>query len=326
MPSIPSSISGDWYSKGLLLIVVLLFSWLLNIKNNVLSLTQSATETATQAKPNILLIVADDLGYNDTSALTPGGLPTPNLERLAHEGIIFRRHYADATCTPSRVAIMTGRYPERSGFRPIGGEIPAEYSTIAERLRSAGYETYLTGKWHAGEARQHAWPNSKGFPEWFGFLNQWETAGIVAASESGKLRPTYRDPMLRTNGGALAQHSGHLTDILAAHTISKVQQLQQREKPWFIYHAFLAPHQPIQPAEHFAQRHPDTAEGRYTALVAQMDDAVGRILEVVDRDRTLVVFVSDNGGQVNVGASCATTISRFTAEKVKCMRVRSAPR
>lgn len=296
MPSTPSSTPGDWYSKGILLLVVLLFSWLLSIKSAILDLASPSTEAESSRAPNILLIVADDLGYNDTSAINPGGLSTPNLERLAREGVTFRRHYADATCTPSRVAIMTGRYPERSGFRPVGAEIPGEFATVAERLSAAGYATYLTGKWHAGEARRQAWPQNKGFDEWFGFLNQWETSGVVEESAKGKLRPTYRDPMLRNNGGELEQHSGHLTDILTTHSIEKIQQLQRGTQPWFLYHAFLAPHQPIQPSPHFAAQFPDTPEGRYTALVTQLDDAVGRILDVVDREQTLVVFVSDNGG------------------------------
>lgn len=296
MPSIPSSIPGDWYSKGVLLIVVLLFSWLLGIKSFILDAVKPAAEETESALPNILLIVADDLGYNDTSAINATGLSTPNLEQLASAGVTFRRHYADATCTPSRVAIMTGRYPERSGFRPTGGEIPAEFRTIAEQLRDAGYATYLTGKWHAGEARLQAWPQNKGFEHWFGFLNQWETAGEIKESQKGKQRPTYRNPMLRENGGELQPHNGHLTEILTEHTVRKIQELQRGDKPWFLYHAFLAPHQPIQPAEHFAARYPDTPEGKYTALVAQLDDALGRILDVVDRDSTLVVFVSDNGG------------------------------
>jgi arylsulfatase A-like enzyme len=264
--------------------VVLLFSWWLSIKNAILDLASPSTESEEAAAPNILLIVADDLGYNDTSAINAEGLAT------------FRRHYADATCTPSRVAIMTGRYPERSGFRPVGAEIPLEFSTIAEQLHSAGYATYLTGKWHAGETRVQAWPQNKGFESWFGFLNQWETSGEVNESRKGKLRPTYHDPMLRKDGGELEQHRGHLTEILTEHTIQKIQELQNQGQPWFLYHAFLAPHQPIQPSPHFAAQYPDTPEGKYTALVAQLDDAVGRILDVVDRERTLVVFVSDNGG------------------------------
>lgn len=296
MPSIRSSVIDDKYSKALLLLAILFFSWLASVKQFVVDWTRSADDSKRASPPNILLIVADDLGYNDTTAINSGGLPTPNLDQLARQGVTFRRHYADSTCTPSRVAILTGRYPERSGFRPVGSEIPAEFLTIAEQLKAAGYATYLTGKWHAGEERVQAWPQNKGFDHWFGFLNQWELSGEVSKTNKGRRRPTYHNPMLRQDGGNLQRHSGHLTDILTDHTIQKLKELQAEGKPWFMYHAFLAPHQPIQPSEEFASRYPDTPEGRYTALVAHLDDAIGRILQSVAGTNTVVVFVSDNGG------------------------------
>jgi arylsulfatase A-like enzyme len=296
MPSTRPSILDDKVSKALLLLAMLFFSWLVSLKTFIFDWVRPAEETESPHVPNILFIVADDLGYDDTSAINAGGLPTPHLAQLAHEGVTFRRHYADSTCTPSRVALLTGRYPERSGFRPIGSEIPAEFSTIAEQLKQAGYTTYLTGKWHAGEERPQAWPLNKGFDHWFGFLNQWELAGEVTEANKGLRKPTYHNPMLREDGGELQRHNGHLTDILTAHTIHKLEELQASGKPWFLYHAFLAPHQPIQPAQRYAKRFPDTPEGRYTALVTQLDDAIGQILQAVDRNNTLVVFVSDNGG------------------------------
>mgnify|MGYP003668524254 FL=1 len=296
MLSTSSSTLDDKYSKGILLIAVLFFSWLLTVKNFALDWTDSTRESQDLTQPNILLIVVDDLGYDDTSAINSSGLPTPSIKQLAQQGVTFRRHYADATCTPSRVAILTGRYPERSGFRPVGPEIPAEFSTIAEQLSTAGYATYLTGKWHAGEDRVEAWPGNKGFDQWFGFLNQWELAGEVSDLNVGNRRPTYRNPMLRKNGGELTPHNGHLTDILTDHTIHKLQELEAGDKPWFLYHAFLAPHQPIQPAQRFKVRFPDTPAGKYSALVSQLDDSIGRILGTIDRSNTLVVFVSDNGG------------------------------
>ena len=296
MSSAPSSTSGDRLSLGLLLIVALFFSWFLGIKNLVMDWVTPSSETPQVGPPNILLIVADDLGYNDTSALTSTGLDTPNLKQLANRGATFTRHYADATCTPSRVAILTGQYPERSGFRPVGSEIPAEFPTIAEALKQSGYNTYLTGKWHAGEERAEAWPGRKGFDQWFGFLNQWELSGEVSESARGTRKPTYHDPLLRENGGNQKKHMGHLTDILTDHTVAQIERLQAKGKPWFLYHAFLAPHHPIQPAPRYASLFADTPAGRYTALVTQMDDAVGRILKTIDRNNTLVVFISDNGG------------------------------
>ena len=297
MQSTVSTAIDGRYSKRLLLILALLMSLLAGLKTFVLGRTDVADEANTSGPPNVLLIVADDLGYDDTSVINRAGLSTPNLERLAREGVTFRRHYADSTCTPSRVAMLSGRYPERSGFRPTGIEIPAEYPTIAEQLKLAGYATYLTGKWHAGEERRQAWPEHKGFDHWFGFLNQFELSGDEER-ESGESRrkPTYRDPMLRRDGGALEQYSGHLTDILTDHTIGKLRELQAGDTPWFLYHAFLAPHTPIQPARRYRERFPDTPEGRYRALVTQLDDAIGRLLDAVDRDNTLVIFLSDNGG------------------------------
>jgi arylsulfatase A-like enzyme len=297
MHSNSSTTLDDKLWKGFLLLLVLSFSWIVGLKNLVLDWPRTADEVKPAGPPNILIIVADDLGYDDTSAINSTGISTPNIERLAQQGVTFRRHYADSTCTPSRVAMLSGRYPERSGFRPIGIEIPEEFPTIAEHLKTAGYSTYLTGKWHAGEARPEAWPENKGFENWFGFLNQFELSGELAEPTADtRQRPTYREPMLRQNGGEQEQFSGHLTDILTEHTIQKLEQLQSEGSPWFLYHAFLAPHTPIQPASRYREKFPDTPEGKYTALVTQLDDAIGRILKVVDRSNTLIIFVSDNGG------------------------------
>ncbi len=296
MPATRSSVLDDKYSIATILLAILAFAWMSSIKDFATDFASPAEESPAAVTPNILVIVADDLGYDDTSAINDNGLPTPNIRQLAQQGVTFRRHYADSTCTPSRVAILSGRYPERSGFRPVGSEIPAEFSTIAQQLQLAGYATYLTGKWHAGEERTQAWPHNKGFDHWFGFLNQWELSGEVTDANKGQRRPTYRNPMLREQGGELTRFDGHLTDILTDHTRGKIEQFQAAGKPWFLYHAFLAPHQPIQPAQRYADQFPDTPEGKYTALVTQLDDAIGRILEVVDRKNTLVVFVSDNGG------------------------------
>ena len=113
----PSSKLDGKLLLGLTLLLMLLFSWMAGIKNLVGEWVRPATEEIFIA-PNILMIVVDDLGYNDTNAINPGGIVTPHITELAQSGVTFRRHYADSTCTPSRVALLTGRYPERSGFRP----------------------------------------------------------------------------------------------------------------------------------------------------------------------------------------------------------------
>jgi len=282
----------------LLLLFSLLLSWWSGLKSLVFDQSQVADNSQTQ-RPNILMIVVDDLGYNDTSAINPNGIPTPTIQALAEQGAVFTRHYADSTCSPSRVAIMSGRFPQRSGFRPVGTGIPDDFPTLGEKLRDAGYTTYLTGKWHAGEDREAMWPHNKGFEQWFGFLTQFDLSPEPEDGIKRPRKPTYHNPLLRTNSEAPEQHPGHLTDILTQHTLTKLETFQATDKPWFIYHAFLAPHNPIQPAARYAEKFPDTPEGKYRALVTQLDDAIAQLLAAVDRSNTLVVFVSDNGGTNN---------------------------
>jgi arylsulfatase A-like enzyme len=265
---------------------------------------ESGADAAQQAvpvgRPNILFLVADDLGYNDTSAMGATGVDTPNLLDLARAGVRFTRHYADATCSPSRVAMLTGRYAERSGFRHAGMEIPPEFVTLPEALRAAGYRTHLVGKWHAGEERRESLPLAQGFDTFFGFHNQWELRGALDLYREGHRRPTYFDPWLREGEGDPEPHDGHLTDLLAQRTVQLIHAAGGASTPWFVYHGFLAPHAPIQPAKRFRSRYPDTPEGHYLALLAQLDEAVGKLLAALEEsgqaDNTLVVFVSDNGG------------------------------
>jgi arylsulfatase A-like enzyme len=288
-----SSILGSNQLKYFLymLLVAALLAWIGGLKDLTKSILDVAQKERVPVRPNILLIVVDDLGYNDISTINPTGIPTPNIDSLASNGVIFTRHYADSTCAPSRVAILTGRYPERSGFRPRGIEIPSEYPTLAERLSLQGYSTYMVGKWHAGEERKQGWPDNKGFDGWYGFLNQWQLKG----NDKQKQMPTYYEPWVRQDGGEMIQVNGHLTDILTSHSVSKIRELNKIDKPWFLYHAFLAPHYPIQPAQRYAKQHLATPEGKYQALIHQLDDSIGKLIAEIDSN-TLVVFLSDNGG------------------------------
>ncbi len=202
----------------------------------------------------------------------------------------FTRHYAFSTCAPSRAALLTGLHPSRLGFRPRGRGISGDVHTLADRLRQAGYATHHVGKWHLG-TEPEAMPGRQGFAKWFGFLE---------ASDLGRRGPTYRDPWLRTGEAPPERHRGHLTDLLADHAVSIVTSHAEASQPWFLNLWLLAPHWPIQPASRFAVRHPDSAQGRYAALLEQLDEAVGRVLSAVEESgqarRTLVVFASDNGG------------------------------
>lgn len=263
--------------------------------------SRAADEDMVKAPPNVLLIVADDLGYDDSTLFNRNSpARTPSLRELADDGVLFTRHYADATCTPSRVSIMTGLYAERMGFRHNGLEIPPEVTTLPEALSGAGYQTHLVGKWHAGEVREASLPLSQGFDTFFGFHNQWELAGAVSHENRGIQRPTYINPWLRQDNGDLVRHTGHLTDILSDRSVQLIKSLADSEQPWFLYHAFLAPHSPIQPAQRFKNKRPDTEEGRYLALVDHLDEVVGKLINALvesgQYDDTIVVFASDNGG------------------------------
>lgn len=297
-----SLISGDINRSGapVLMALTLALGTLVSGKIGVQVAYRSQESTGT-GRPNILLLVADDLGYDDSTLFNSASAArTPGLAQLAAEGIRFSRHYADSTCTPSRVAILTGRYPERMGFRQTGLEIPPEFITLPEALREAGYQTHLVGKWHAGEARTESLPLAQGFDTFFGFHNQWELAGEIPPGRQGEQRPTYRDPWLRDGSDAPQQYSGHLTEILAQRSLQTIKSGQGAETPWFLYHGFFAPHAPIQPDDRFSSRWANTPEGRYLALVSQMDDAVARLLAMLEStgqaDNTLVIFISDNGG------------------------------
>ncbi len=265
-----------------------------------LSVTDESDDEASGSRPNILLLVADDLGYNDTNAINLEGAVTPALTQLAEEGVVFVRHYADSTCTPSRVALLSGRLPQRAGFRPTGMEIPPEYITLPESLAQLGYETLLVGKWHAGEQRDQSLPLAQGFDYFFGFHNQWELSGEVSAERRGRFVPGYHDPWLREDEDPMLQYQGHLTDILVSRSADLINQRSETEQPWFLYHGFFAPHAPIEPAERFTARFPNTPEGRYLALLAQLDASTAQLMQALrdsgQLDNTLVLFLSDNGG------------------------------
>ncbi|MEM8498536.1 MAG: sulfatase-like hydrolase/transferase [Pseudomonadota bacterium] len=283
------------YSVGVLLGILLfgLAAW-----SVIKSLAE--TEELQASFPNVLLLVADDLGYNDVGSFGDGNARTPNIDALAAEGVSFTRHYADTTCSPSRVALLTGMFPQRMGFRHNGVLIPEEYFTIAEVLKYNGYNTTAVGKWHAGSQYQEGWPLQKGFNYWFGFLTQFQLAEIVPHNSSVRLTPTYLNPALRVGNNEPQIHKGHLTDLLLKKSLGFVKQSSDNNKPWFLYHAFFAPHTPIQPEQRFAEQFDDSAEGRYQALVYQMDDAIGQLIAALREsgqyNNTLIVFLSDNGG------------------------------
>ncbi len=245
-------------------------------------------------RPNIVLILADDLGYGDLGVYGSRTIATPNLDRLAREGMRFTSFYANGPiCTPTRVALLTGRYPQRFGLH--GGlavdsswGLPAGTVTLPRLLRTADYETMHVGKWHVGHGAEEFRPLAKGFDGFYGFLH------------AHHLPKTYNHPRLRRGEDPEKVRSGHLTDLLTEEAESFLRRQAGSEEPFFLNLWTFSPHKPAQPPRRWAERYDDTAEGRYAAQVSALDESVGRLLTVPDETGlsgdTLVLFSSDNGG------------------------------
>ena len=196
-------------------------------------------------RPNVLLVVLDDFGYNDLAINNGSNSPTPSLDQLARGGLRFTRHYAESSCTPSRVALLTGRYPAELGFHAFGPGLSQEVETLADVLSAHGYSSHMIGKWHAGDAHRESRPEYQGFDHWFGFMNQLYLAGPHRDGVYSRGRPTYRNPWLENEAGELRQYPGHLTDILSQRAL---EVMRSAAEPWFLYLSYYAPHTPVQPA------------------------------------------------------------------------------
>jgi arylsulfatase A-like enzyme len=293
----------------------------------------AATSPSTEARPNILLIVADDLGYHDTGFQGGRDIPTPHLDRLAASGVRCTNGYVSySVCSPSRAGFLTGRYQQRFGheFNPkydatlATHGLPLSETTIADALHSAGYTTGLVGKWHQG-AHPHFHPNRRGFDEFYGFLGGGHRylPGAHADVEigAGKKAGTTADaehasPILRN--ATEEPEPPELTTRLGEEAAASVTRHARDPKPWFLYLAFNAPHTPLQARTDQLKKFAHIADERrrtYAAMVATVDEAVGRVLTALDttgqRERTLVFFFSDNGGPMtkrNANASINTPL------------------
>ena len=236
--------------------------------------------------PNIILILADDLGYGDVGVYGTELIETPNLDRLAGEGIRLTNFYASGNvCSPSRAGLLTGRYAIRNGLanRTItAGDtrgLPADTTTIANLLRRGGYRTALIGKWHLGHHTQSHQPNAHGFDEFYGLLQPNDAE-----------QPLYRDTMAIDE----PVEQGSLTRRFTEEAISFIQNNTQR--PFFLFLSHSAPHIPLVPSPDFAGT---SRAGAYGDVVQELDWSVGEVLDAVQRndlaDDTVIIFTSDNG-------------------------------
>ncbi len=265
--------------------------------------------------PNVILILADDLGYGDLGCYGAPDVKTPRLDRLADEGVRFTQFYANGTeCTPTRTAIFTGRYPQRVGglecaigtgnvgryddairlaeSRDLG--LPPGEAVLARPLKDRGYSTAIFGKWHLGYEEKFL-PVHFGFDEFFGFLGGY--IDYFTHRELSELPVLYRDR-------EPVEREGYMTHLIADEALGFLKHPKRKEAPFFLYLPFSAPHFPFQTpkdrdrkltSENLTQ---GTREG-YAAMIEDMDDRVGRILDELEagelKEKTVVIFASDHG-------------------------------
>ena len=247
------------------------------------------------AAPNFVFIIADDLGWADVG-FHKGSAPTPNLDKLAREGVELAQHYVFPVCSPTRATLLSGRYCTRFGVTTPNNAraYPWDTVTLPRALKAAGYDTCLTGKWHLGSKPEEG-PNHFGFDHSYGSL-----AGGV-----GPWDHCYKEgPFQKTwhRNEALLDEKGHVTDLITDEALKWLGE--RRDKPFFLYVPFTAVHLPIKEPPEWLDRVPASITGavqrEYAACVMHLDDSVGRIVAALEkkgvRDNTLLVFTSDNGG------------------------------
>jgi arylsulfatase A-like enzyme len=256
-----------------------------------------ASTQAAEPKPNIVFIMADDLGNADVG-YRGGEMKTPNIDKLAKEGVRLESFYGEPVCTPSRAALMTGRYPMRYGLQTLvifpshTFGLSTDERTLPQALKEAGYRTYMVGKWHLGHADKKYWPQNRGFDYFYGnvvgevdYFTR-ERGGIVDWQRNGKF----------------LKEQGYYTTLIADDAVKLIDQ-QDGKTPFFLYFASLAPHAPYQVPQKYKDLYPaikDKNRQAYAAMISALDEDVGRIVAELDkkklRDNTIILFASDNGG------------------------------
>lgn len=262
----------------------------------------TATTTQSADKPNIIVILADDLGNADLG-YRGSQIRTPNIDALAKGGVRLESYYGQQLCTPARAALMTGRYPMRYGLQTaviFPGHtygLPTDATTLPQALKAAGYTTAMVGKWHLGHADRKYWPQNRGFDHFYGNL-----VGEVDyfTKDRGGIIDWQRN-------GQFVKEEGYFTTQIGDEAVNLIEK-QDNHKPLFLYFASLAAHTPLQAPQADVDAYNNVFENvekrTYAAMITQLDTQVGRIVAALEkrgmRSNTLIFFTSDNGGIKNM--------------------------
>jgi len=260
-----------------------------------------------ESPPHIVLLVADDLGFNDVSWHNDAVL-SPNLASLASQGVTLEQHYSQATCTPTRGALLTGRYPIHTGLHngQISPTVPyglnTSFPTLAEELKTGNYATHIIGKWHLGFCDKKYWPTRRGFDHHYGFL---------VGDEDYYDHKNGNGYDFRNDDEVLYEATGTYSTTLFQDRAVEVIREHDPEKPLFLYVPFQSVHSPLEVPQVYQDLYSDVVDDvdrqKYLGMVTAMDDAVGNITEALKDhdlyDNTVIVFFSDNGGLIQYGAN-----------------------
>ncbi len=271
-----------------------------------------AVEAKGNDRPNVLVVLADDLGLGDTSAFGTKDIRTPNIDRIFREGMTCDNFYANScVCSPTRAALLSGCYPDRVGVPGVIRDVPADswgrlspQAVLLPRLlKPRGYHTAIVGKWHLGYERPDR-PNDHGFDFFHGFL------GDMMDDYRTHLRHGHN--FMRRNDETISPE-GHATDLFTQWACEYLAERAEAKQPFFLYLAFNAPHGPIQPPDEWLRkvklREPQMPEKRQrlVALIEHLDAGIGRVLDTLEKTgqakNTLLLFTSDNGGVLEGGAN-----------------------
>jgi len=261
------------------------------------------------SQPNVIIFFTDDQGYGDLSCMGATDFRTPNLDRMANDGVRFTDWYSNSpVCSPSRAALLTGRYPGNAGVRSIlrghrqTTGLPSSVPTLATMLRDAGYQTAMAGKWHLG-LTEDSRPQSHGFDRSFGFfagcIDYYSHIFYYGANRPGPgLNPTHD---LWEDNEEIWRNGEYFTELVADKAMEYLREMSATDKPFFLYVPFNAPHYPMQAPQEYMDRFAELPWDRQVmaAMISAVDDAIGKIMNEVERlgaaANTLSFFTSDNG-------------------------------